>query len=70
MLRNVEACRVETLRHVAGLVDPQEEERHAARRLALQGGQALACLLERHGKGGCQPVDVVLRLRASSRKRS
>ena len=61
MLRNVETCRVETLRHVAGLVDTKEEERYAARRLALQGGKALACLLERHGEGGRQPVDVVLR---------
>ena len=57
----VKVGRVEPLGDVAALVDPQEEERHALRPFALQGGGAVAGLFEADAEAGGDMVEVVFR---------
>ncbi len=55
----VKACRVESFGHISRFVDPEKEERHAARAFALQGRDAVCHLLERDVKGSCQSIKIV-----------
>ena len=55
----VEPAPAETLRHVARVVDPDEEEGDTARALAAERGQAVADLLEAGAETALQDLDVV-----------
>ena len=57
----VKAGGVEAFGDVAAFVDAQEEERHPLRAFALQGGGAVAGLLEADAKARGEVVEVVLR---------
>ena len=54
------------LRHVAGIIDAQQEERHAARIGPLQRGQAMADLLEAGIEAQRQHMEVELSASAAA----
>ena len=55
----VEAAPAETFRDIAGVVDPDEEERYSAGTGSAERGQAVADLLEAGAKTALQDLDVV-----------
>src|SRR5258708_40073115 len=66
--REWKRARGKSFRDVAGVIDPQQKKRHAAGVRPLQGGEAVADLLEPGIEALRQHVDVVAELLRGSMK--